>query len=228
MSEFMCVASHDLKTPVTTTKIYLQLIEEHFKKTRDELHLKFAEKAVTQINKLSTLINNLLDVSKLNAGTLEFEKAEVIYSTLMDAALVVFKNSTETHLIEVKGNSSAIVLGDRERLIQAMLNLLSNAAKYSPKADKIMVYILESDTEVITSITDYGSGIPASVQEGIFNPFLIAKDKPKSGSPGLGVGLFMAAEIIKQHGGNIWVNSKEGNETTFTFTIPFVKTKKHV
>ena len=221
--EFISAASHELKTPVTTTKVYLHILEEYFKKNNDNQYQQYAEKAGNQLNKLSKLINDLLDLSRINAKGLEFEEVVIPYGDLLNEVLTGFQNIASSHIIEYTGTANLKVMGDGERLSQALINLLSNAVKYSPNSKKISVHVSETEDEIITSVTDFGVGIPTIHHARIFERFYRVNATQKQTFPGLGIGLYITSEIIKRHGGNIWVNSEEGIQTTFTFALPIVK-----
>lgn len=225
---FMSIASHELKTPVTTTKIYLHILEEYFKKQGDEQQLIFAEKAGNQLDKLSKLINDMLDLSRINSNQLEFDEHDIEYVNLLEEVIEEFKKIYPSHLIKFSGEGSITVCGDKERLSQAIMNLLNNAVKFSPDSREIEVSLSSSPGAVETSIKDYGIGIQKKHHAKIFDRFYMMSGHKKHTYPGLGIGLYIAAEIIKRHGGNIWVTSEEGKETIFTFALPTRKIKYYV
>lgn len=223
--EFISEASHELKTPVTTVKVYLHIIEEHFKQIGDDKHLNFAIKAGKQIDKLSTLIQDLLDMSNIQSGNLIYEDSIFSYSDLVTEAVKNFQSITSSHTIELAGSSTAKIKGDKERLTNVIANLLSNALKYSPNQNKIVLQISEQNNFITTTVKDFGVGISNKHFDKIFDRFYRVNDKQQNTYPGLGIGLYITSEIIKRHGGNISVKSEEGKETNFTFTLPVYSEK---
>jgi signal transduction histidine kinase len=223
--EFISLASHELKTPVTTLKVYLHIIEEHFKKSGDELHHQFAVKANNQIDKLTKLIFDLIDMSKLELGTIEYEDSTFNYFDLVEEVIEKNKARNPSHKIVLTGISSSKIKGDKERLSNSITNLLSNAAKFSSGENKIFIDIAESNNYITTTVKDFGIGISQENQNKVFEKFNRIHDNQQETYPGLGIGLFITSEIIKRHGGNILVKSEKGKETNFTFTLPVYSDK---
>ncbi len=223
--EFISAASHELKTPVTTLKFYLHIIEEHFKRIGDEVHSQFAIKAGNQVEKLSKLIFDLLDMSKIQSDDLEYKDSIFAYCDLVKEAAENFQSITPSHKIEFRGNCSSKIKGDKERLTNAIINLLSNAVKYSPNQNKIVMQLSESNNFIHTTVKDFGIGISKDHHSKIFQRFYRVNDNHQHTYPGLGIGLYITSEIIKRHGGEISVQSDAGKETNFTFTLPVYSEK---
>lgn len=223
--EFISEASHELKTPVTTLKVYLHIIEEHFKQVGDDKHLNFAVKAAKQIDKLSALIQDLLNMTNIQSGNLNYEDSIFVYNDLVKEVVENFQSTTASHKIELTGSSSAKINGDKERLSNAIVNLLRNAVKYSPNQNKIVLQLSEQNNFISTTVKDLGIGISNKHLDKIFDRFYRVNDKHQNTYPGLGIGLYITSEIIKRHGGNISVKSEEGKETNFTFTLPVYSEK---
>ncbi len=215
--EFISIASHELKTPLTTIKAYAQLT----------LSLMDASLPVTDYikkidqytSKLNTLLNELLDVSKIHAGKLRLAPSEIDFKDFFKDVLTSMQQITPTHKIILDKNESAIVKIDALRVEQVITNLISNAAKYSPGKEKIIINSVKKDDTLVVSFTDYGIGIPQENIKKVFDRFYRVDEVSKEFS-GLGIGLFISAEIIKQHGGKIWAESKEGEGSTFYFSLP--------
>jgi signal transduction histidine kinase len=217
--EFIGVASHELKTPLTSVKAYLQLLE---KIEQQEPNLTYVTKAQENVNKLQKLIFDLLDVSKIQAGQLQLELKEFNISELIMASIHDAQLGTTKHTItKVGGMTNAIIAADRNRIEQVVVNLLSNAIKYSPTGKEIIVTSKRADGEVVVSIKDFGVGIPKADQQKIFERFYRA-GSGLFGISGFGLGLYICHEIIKRHGGKIWVESEgiEGKGSTFHFSLP--------
>ena len=220
--QFISVASHELNTPVTTTKLYLHILEEYCKKNGDVQYLQYVEKAGHQLNKLSGLIADLLDVSRLNDGRFELHMAEVDVDDLVQKTISAFQKSSLIHEILLIGHSNAKVLGDRERLQQVLNNLLSNAVKFSPRANKVEVTLTREENMVNISVKDFGVGIEEKYHSLIFSRFFRMNDKDKNTYPGLGIGLYISSQIILAHHGHIRMDSILGKESNFVFTLPIL------
>ena len=219
--EFISIASHELKTPLTTIKAYAQLA---LSISKDEEHTTiqpFLAKIDQYAGKLNFLLNELLDVSRIHAGKLIFSQTEVEISSFLPEILNSMQQITQDHKIILEKNESAKVKLDTLRLEQVITNIISNAAKYSPGKDSIIVNSVKKDDAVIISIKDFGIGIPQIMINKIFDRFYRVDEVSKKFS-GMGIGLFISAEIIKQHGGKIWAESNEDEGSTFYFSLPIM------
>jgi len=215
--EFIGIASHELKTPLTSAKGFLELLNSIEQEQQNKL---FINKALNSINKLQSLIYDLLDVSKIQAGQLQLDIKEVDIDKLIDECVQEAQISTTTHIILRDGAmANSIVFADKNRIEQVIINLLSNAIKYSPKGEKIFVHTLRTASKITVSIQDFGVGLPLSDHEKIFDRFYRSKEKD-SGISGFGLGLYICAQIIKRHNGRIWVESREGSGSIFYFELP--------
>ena len=155
--EFISIASHELKTPLTTAKAYIQLLEMSMEKTNDK-DLIFAQKAGASIDRLNDLIAELLDVSKIQNGKLALNITTFNFNEMLADAVEEMQYAP-THSIIKTGEIDNDVTGDKERLQQVVINLLTNAVKYSPKADKVFVNVVQEDGEIKVSVKDSGIGI---------------------------------------------------------------------
>ena len=216
-NEFISMASHELKTPLTSIKGYIQLLETLLRKRGDEAH-KYVAKTEKSIDRLQQLIEDLLDVSKIESGRLHFNMHNFNFSETLAEAIEEIHYTASTHWIITEGEPHAIIHGDSNRILQVLINLLSNAIKYSPEADKIEIQTMKSDKELTISIKDFGIGISSEHHSKIFERFHRVSDA--SHFTGMGIGLYISHEIIKRHNGNIWVESKPGKGSTFYFTLP--------
>jgi two-component system CheB/CheR fusion protein len=218
--EFIGIASHELKTPLTTAKAYIQLLEISMQNSNAK-DLIFAQKACLSINRLNDLISELLDVSKIQNGKLNLNVTSFNFNEMLSAAIEDVQLSTTTHAIIESGIISAAFSGDKERLQQVVINLLTNAVKYSPRSDKVLVKVAEEKGEIKVSVTDSGIGIRKENLGKIFNRYYREEGRAVH-FQGLGIGLSICLEIIKRHNGNIWAESEADKGSTFYFTIPFV------
>jgi two-component system phosphate regulon sensor histidine kinase PhoR len=216
--EFIGIASHELKTPITSLKGYLQLIS-HKKESLPEAVKQYIDKAIISLNKLQRLIDDLLDVSKIQAGRLEYamhlvDITELVKQCTENARHVYpnynFKNTSETGLV---------VIGNEERLEQVVMNLINNAVKYSPNDNNIIISAVKRDGQMRVAVTDNGIGLSPEQKERIFERFYRVEDK-KYMSSGLGMGLYISQEIINHHLGKIGVDSELGKGASFYFELP--------
>lgn len=223
--EFLGFASHELKTPVTSIKSYTQLIELQAVTTPSLPACKLLPlvfKVDAQVTKLTYLINELLDVTKVQAGKLDFHFEPFLIDQLVEEVIESMQMTTQRHTIERSGATGAYVNGDKERTLQVLVNLLSNAIKYSPQADRISVALSNGDGKVAIAIQDYGIGINPENQARIFERFFRVNDHQKETYPGLGLGLYIASEITKRQNGKLLVESTEGEGSTFLLELPVV------
>lgn len=215
--EFIGIASHELRTPLTSIKAYMQLLERQI---TDPIHHAYVTKTNHYVNKLHSLIGDLLDVSKINAGKLQFHFAEFNFDDLVDETIETVSHTYNSHRIIRQGEViSQKIYGDKLRLEEVLINLLTNAIKYSPGKEKVIVNVTVKSGFLIVSVSDFGIGIPHDKQSKLFDRFYRVDDKSHRFA-GLGIGLYIAAEIIKRHNGKIWVESQEGNGSNFIFTLP--------
>lgn len=218
--EFIAIASHELKTPVTSLKGYTQMLHSRFSKAGDERSAALLTKMNTQLDKLIHLIEELLDVTKIEAGQLSWHNERFDLDALVREIAEDMGHTTERHQIRIEGALSAPVSGDRERTGQVLTNLLSNAMKYSPQADAIRVSCASDTDTVIVSVQDFGIGIASEKLAHVFERFFRVSDPEHETFPGLGLGLFISAQIVKRQGGRMWVESQPGVGSTFSFTVP--------
>lgn len=223
--EFIGMASHELKTPLTTVKAFTQLLEERFRNRHEDESADYLRKMDGQIDKLMHLINDLLDISKIEAGKLVFRIQEFRLDGLIDEVLEQMQEAAEKHEIVRVGRVNGTVLADRDRVGQVLINLLSNAIKYSPPNSKIIVQAQANKENYMVSVQDFGVGVPKEDQPRIFERYFQAKGSKRDTFPGLGLGLYISSEIVKRQGGNIWVQSDEKIGATFYFTLPIVAKK---
>ena len=214
--EFISIASHELKTPLAIASGFLQLIQVE----EDTSNLKlYVNKAREQLNTLNEFIGDLLDLSKIQQGKLNFKfQNDALYPLLMDT-VEYFKKYSLSHKINISGSLNGIYNIDKQRMQQVFNNLISNAIKYSPDADTIDITLSEDDSKGFISIKDYGMGISEEHLKHIFDKFYRVDEESQSFS-GLGIGLFISNEIINGHKGKILVNSELGKGTEFIIEIP--------
>ncbi len=225
--DFIALASHELKTPITSLKMFAQVIEQHFKKIGDLRSAKLLTSMNKQLNKLTELVNGLLDLSRVQESKLEYKKDKFAIDNLVREIAENMQRVAAQHKLTLKEGTGQKVIADADRIGQVLINLITNAVKYSPKADRVVVSSTKDRDNVIISVQDFGVGIPKSEQEKIFERFYQASDTSGQTFPGLGLGLYISSEIIKRHNGKIWVDSTPGKGSTFGFSLPIARDEKH-
>ncbi len=219
--EFMSIASHELKTPITSVKANLQLLEAMVDKGYDANTLApFVKKTTLQVDKLTGIIQDLLDVTKIQAGKLELFKTDFNLRELINECIDESRPVNDKHVIEIKGDTGLMLHADRNRVEQVVCNLLTNAFKYAPAAPEIEIeyHHLTDSGKVRISVTDKGIGIPEDKVDHVFDRFYRVEDSTKYFA-GVGLGLYISSEIVKRHDGQIGVNSVPGQGSTFWFVI---------
>nr|WP_294896373.1 PAS domain S-box protein [uncultured Pedobacter sp.] len=217
---FISMASHELKTPITSIKGYVQLLEQKYRNTGDPF-LKSSLKVVhKQIESLTTLVADLLDVSKIKTGSLQLRKAEFNLNTLITEVISEIQHINPQNEINFTAEDQVDVFADEENVRQVVVNFLTNAVKYSPNAMQVEVSLKSSENEAMVCVKDFGIGISPANQSKIFERFYRVEGKNEKTFPGFGIGLYIASEIIKKHQGEIGVYSEIGKGSTFYFTLP--------
>ncbi|CAM4063894.1 two-component system, chemotaxis family, CheB/CheR fusion protein [Pedobacter westerhofensis] len=216
--EFMSIASHELKTPVTSIKGFMQFALKMAKEEKFGNIFGLIDKADKQVGKLTRLIDDLLDVTKIQAGKLTFTKSDFDISEIVSEAIDGIQGNLD-HQTIIKDVDNIIVCGDRNRIEQVISNFLSNAIKYAPNGKQITIRAKETAGKLKLSIRDQGIGIPKDKADFIFDRFFRVEESSMNFS-GLGLGLYISAEIIQRHGGRIGVESEINSGSEFWFEIP--------
>ncbi|WP_424494644.1 PAS domain S-box protein [Salinimicrobium sp. GXAS 041] len=220
--EFIALASHELKTPLTTIKGYLQVLA---KTEKEKMSALFLKKSLYQVDKLNTLVEDLLNMSRIEAGRLDFSLEVFDLKEMLQEIIETFRYSTKTHkIVETLGGTTAYIEGDKQRIEQAILNFLTNAIKYSPKADAIYVNLEVVGNNVTVRVRDKGIGLTEEQKNQLFTRFYRAENT--QGISGLGLGLYLTKQIIDRHNGVIEVSSEYGKGSEFYFTLP-MSAEKH-
>ncbi len=225
--DFIKMASHELKTPITSINGYVQLLMNIYNEA-DEEKLHLAKPTVKsslytiskQVAKLTRLVSELLDLSKIESGKLELHKTEFDLAGLVEETVLDVRHTASKHAIIVNNDFEGKLFADKDRIAQVILNLLTNAIKYSPNADSVEVYVQGNKKFVTISVKDYGIGIDKKDHLRIFERFYRVEGKSEQTFPGFGIGLFIASEIIQRHHGTVVVESQKGKGSVFTVTLP--------
>ena len=218
--EFISVVSHELKTPITSLKANLQLMDRILTGDKlDTTHLvKMTKNAEKHVIKLNYLVDDLLSSTKIEQGQLSLNKTTFILAELVEDCCTHIRLEGKYH-INYRGNTSFKIFGDRHKLDQVLVNLVNNAVKYAPESLEIIVDAEHKNGSTKISVSDSGKGIAPENLTNLFDRyFRVAKNN--NHTSGLGLGLYISAEIIRLHGGNMGVESELGQGTTFWFTIP--------
>jgi two-component system CheB/CheR fusion protein len=216
--EFMSIASHELKTPLTAAKIYIQMLQMDLEETNDK-NLVFAQKANASIDKLNYLIAELLDISKIQSGKFPLNITTFNFNDMLSYAIECVQCESPDHNIIKTGHIQHVIEGDKERLQQVVINLLTNAVKYSPKAHKVFINVVQEGQEVKVWIKDSGIGIRKENLGKIFERYYREEERAVH-FQGLGIGLYISYAIIQRHNGKLWAESEVGKGSTFYFTMP--------
>jgi two-component system phosphate regulon sensor histidine kinase PhoR len=219
--EFIGIASHELKTPLTSLKAYLQLMSNYKREAVPQQVKSFIVKAESSLGKLQTLVNDLLDVSKIQAGKLYFSQSPVKVDELLTMCAENAAYMFPDYNIHYKPGNEYTISGNPERLEQVLMNLINNAVKYSPLHKDIILAVEKEENNVKISVTDFGIGLSPGQQEKIFERFYRVDDKNFMAS-GLGMGLYISMEIIKNHKGKMRVESKINKGSTFYILLPLL------
>jgi PAS domain S-box-containing protein len=225
--DFIKMASHELKTPITSINGYVQLLLNIYNESETE-KLQMSRSTVKsslgtiakQVTKLTRLISELLDLSKIESGKLELHCAEFDLEEMVEETVQDIRHTTSRHAIIVESQFEGKIYGDKDRIGQVLTNLLNNAIKYSPDAERVEVRVRGNNKNVSVRLRDFGIGIDKKEHCKIFERFYRVEGKTEQTYPGFGIGLFIAGEIIHRHGGTIDVKSEKGRGSDFTINLP--------
>jgi signal transduction histidine kinase len=234
-SQFLSIASHELKTPITAMSGFLQVALRRVRRlSQGEAAAPVAEglRGITeqleivyrQTGKLARLVDELLDVSRIQTGRIEFRYGDVDLSELANEVATRMQLTTTLHEISVSRESENVVTADRDHLEQVLNNLVTNAIKYSPSGGAITIDVRPDDDGVRLSVTDQGIGIPKEELDAIFGLFYRSPDRAARDAAGMGLGLYISKEIVVRHGGRIWAESAGAKGSTLNVVIPRMPT----
>jgi signal transduction histidine kinase len=224
--DFIVIASHELKTPLTSIKMLISVLKAQQMKGTDEKSMAIAEKIEMQVNRLTDMMSSFTKVYKLQTSNLELNTASVNVNKMVKDVVETFELISETHTVKLLGSTRKKLIADKERLEQVLINLISNAIKYSPDAKKVVVKIKDDKKHLSISVQDFGIGIPKDQQTKIYNRFYRVKSASEKNIEGLGLGLFISTQIVKEHGGVINLKSAKNAGSTFTLVLPYKPDKK--
>jgi PAS domain S-box-containing protein len=220
--EFISV-SHELRTPLTSIRGALGLLAGGVAGELTPQARNLLDIAANNSERLVRLINDILDIEKVESGTLGFRMEPLDLAGVLKEALevnAVYARYYEVALRPVRTESGVVVLGDSDRLQQVLANLLSNAAKFSPRGGTVEVEMVREEGRVRISVSDQGPGIPEEFRSRVFERFAQADDSITRHDRGTGLGLSISKAIVERHGGRIWFESEPWVRTTFSFDLP--------
>ncbi|NTE05328.1 hybrid sensor histidine kinase/response regulator [Agrobacterium tumefaciens] len=217
--EFISIASHELKTPLTSVKGYIQLLQRSLNKDDKTMAQNHLAKASVQLEKLNELIVDLLDISKIESGKMKFNMQHFCADNMVSNAIEMLQQSNPGFTINKLGKTNENIYGDEMRLEQVVINFITNAIKYAPGTNQVNVTLNIKDGSLYLAVKDFGIGISKEQQSKIFDKFYRVEEHSNRFN-GLGIGLYICSEIINRHGGKIGVNSVPDEGSEFYFIIP--------
>ncbi len=217
---FISTATHELKSPVTSLKLYGEIVEAETRRSNNEAHIQSVVDLNKQVDKIVTLMDYLLDVGKIQKGRLQLKKKFFDMNILIEETIGTIQMVTKKHTILHEGKIAEKVYGDRDRLAQVLVNLLTNAIKYSPGADEVIVKGVDKVDNIVVSVKDFGLGIAEAEQPEIFGRFYRTTGAINLKIEGIGLGLYVAKQIVVAHKGKMWLESKKGKGSSFYFSLP--------
>lgn len=223
-TEFVATVSHELRTPLTAIKGYVDLMLEGKPGTLTETQADFLKMTRGSTERLTALINDMLDISKIESGRMDMRQESVDYVPLAEQAIrLLQREADERHIqliLEVGSRGMRPVLGDGDRITQVLVNFISNGIKYSPNGGEVRVIIEQESDFVTTCIADTGIGISREDQPRLFQKFFRADNSTTRSTGGTGLGLAITRAILEKLGGSVWVESAPGKGSKFWFTLP--------
>ena len=226
-SEFIMAASHELRTPLTSMGMSIDLLMEHCVGALPEKDRELLQAAHEEVHRMKSLVNDLLDLSRIEAGRIDLSFESVPVSTLFDHVKKVFKGQMDIKSVSLMSELTGTlprVRADANKIAWVLTNLISNALRYVDKGGNIKLLAQQMGPHVHVSVCDDGPGIPQKYHSRIFQKFVRVNQQEPEGS---GLGLAICKEIVRAHGGAIWVESSPGHGSTFTFTLPIIQGEKN-
>jgi len=221
-ADFVSLLSHELKTPVTSIKGYIQLMQREIKK--NNLQKEKIESGLDRVDRLvkqlTGLVSDMLDLSRIETDRLDLNRKTVVLNALVTEVVEDFRMTAPERDITITQSEELVTQLDHDKIAQVLINLISNAIKYSPAKSPINIEISKSDQNGMVSITDQGIGIAEKDHKKIFERFYRVEGKDEKHFSGFGIGLYLAHSIIERHGGKLTIQSKPQKGSTFTFSIP--------
>ena len=222
-SDFLANMSHELRTPLNAIVGFSQVLKQKLFGPVNEKQDEYLDDILSSADHLLALINDILDLSKVEAGQVDLEMGLFSLREALERGVVMVRERATRNGVQVELRLDPevdLLQGDERRIRQVVFNLLSNAVKFTPQGGRVDVSAVRQDGEVLVAVSDTGPGIPADDQARIFEEFQQARDTNGERPEGTGLGLALSRSLVELHGGRIWVESEPGKGSTFTFTLP--------
>jgi PAS domain S-box-containing protein len=213
--EYIAIASHELRNPLTSLNLSLELLEVSAGPEENDLLIR---KAQSQLKRLLNMTHEFLNVSKISSGILDLKPEVCNLCNIVEESIETFQAGRNAQKITTRGNADITIMADRFRIEQVIINLLSNASKYSPRGEEIRVNLERDQQFVKVSVIDKGLGIEEEKMPSLFKKFIRIEHRSKS--TGYGLGLYISEQIVRKHGGKMGVSSEKGRGSVFWFTLP--------
>jgi signal transduction histidine kinase len=217
-SEFLALVSHELRTPLTAVKGFVDTVLLHWDKLPDDRRRDLLTRASSNADELGRLVRQLMEFGRTESGPIQIAPDKLDVAAAVDLALLGIAPVTAGHRLEVEVPDGLVVDADADAFNHVLVNLLTNAMKFSPAGSLVTVGARRAEGEVVVSVADQGAGIAPDEQERIFDRFYQSRNG--NHARGTGIGLTIAQRFTAQHGGRIWVDSEPGRGATFSFTMP--------
>ena len=224
---FLSILSHELRTPLTTIEVYGQIVEDMLRVKDDSNTLGMVKKMDSQVNRLTALIDDLLDFTKIQNGKFIHKETMIDFNEAVQEVIDDMQKISPTHKINYYPDTTCTIFADKDKLAQVLNNLISNAIKFSPNANSIAVTTKLQEGSILLSVQDFGIGILPQEQESVFEQFYRVNRAKQSTFPGMGIGLYICAEIVEGMGGKIWVESLITKGSTFYIRLPLDRENKN-
>jgi len=219
-NDFIAMVSHELKTPLTSLTGIIQISNLKLQNSEDIFLAGAMEKANLQVKRMTHMINGFLNVSRLDSGKLLLDKTTFYLGTLMEDVVKEMMFTVSTHEFKLEVDKSIVVNADKDKIWSVITNLISNAVKYSPKGKTVELTCKIIGSRAQIGVRDHGIGLSPADKEKIFDRYFRVENNNTRHISGFGIGLYLSAEIIRRHDGEIWVESESGNGSTFYFNLP--------
>lgn len=225
-NDFIGMVSHELKTPLTSMKGYIQMLVMKLKKQEDHFVISVLEKANAQASKMTGMINGFLNISRLESGKIHIDLKTFDLALLVREAQEEVEATISSHTLTFEAAETTFISADRDKIGQVIHNLISNAVKYSPTGSMINVACISDNDKTTISVKDHGMGIKPDDIDKIFDRYYRVEGSHMYSISGFGIGLYICSEIIHRHHGKIWVESEFGKGSTFSFSLPLAQERK--
>ncbi len=222
--EFVSLVAHELRNPLTSLKGYAYIMDRDYQNTFDEKEKMVMQRINISIQRLAALIENLLNITRLQKDTLTINASAADWLANIDEMIQEVKGQAEVKKIDVQfikpQDPPYVALVDKMRINEVLMNLLVNAINFTPMGGKIAVWVEKAGNEIITHVADNGPGIPKEATPNMFTKFFQVPEGEKRSSEGTGLGLYISQSIVEMHKGRIWVEAEVGKGSKFSFSVP--------